>query len=435
MKNEYKINIYPLDESLIDERISIKLSGFNAKEKVTIYTESTEYYSINKPCHQKAIYKSYAIFKADDNGNIDLNEQAPIEGSYNGINPMGIIEFMNAEDIIYEDKPIRLNDVELDKDYKINFTVKVNDEIVASKEHIRRFRDKNVKCIDLNKGSLIARYFTIDDSIPKPGIIVVSGSEGGIEKAQIIAGLLASHGYSALSVCYFGLENLPSSLEKIPLEYIENALKWMEGEQTVISDKIFIYGRSKGGELALLAASMFKQIKGVIANTPSNIVWQGLGKNDKPSKFSSWTYNGKEIPYLKFSIFAAIKFIIKKKLGKPAQLSDISIESLNAANANQASIAVEKINGPILLISGDEDEFWPSKIFCENAIKRLKSYGFKNEIKHCSYSGSGHFMNIPYQGLRGDQRNAVASTKANEDSWNKTMKFLDENLKRVHECL
>ena len=141
------------------------------------------------------------------------------------------------------------------------------------------YRSENVKCVDINEDNLVARYFKADDDMPKPGIIVLSGSEGGMEKAQITAGLLASHGFSALALCYFGLEGLPSSLEKIPLEYIENAIKWMEKEQTVLSDKICIYGRSKGGELALLAASIFKQIKGVIANTPSSIVWQGLNEN------------------------------------------------------------------------------------------------------------------------------------------------------------
>lgn len=286
MEDEYRISIIP-ETALIDEKILIKLSGFKAKEKVTIQAQSNEYYSINKPCHEKAIYESYAVFEADENGNIDLSRQAPIEGCYSGINSMGLIEFMEAKNIRYEDKPTKLLDVELDKNYIITFTIKVNNETVAKKTHIRMFRNENIKCIDINEKNLVARYFTTDDNKIKPGIIVVSGSEGSIEKAQIIAGLLASHGYSTIALCYFGLKGTSESLEKIPLEYIENALKWMEKENTVQSDKIFIYGRSKGGELALLAGSIFKEIKGVIANTPSNIVWQGVNKNNKPSRFSS----------------------------------------------------------------------------------------------------------------------------------------------------
>jgi dienelactone hydrolase len=224
------------------------------------------------------------------------------------------------------------------------------------------------------------------------------------------------------------LESLPSSLERIPLEYIENSIMWMKREQTVLSDKICIYGRSKGGELALLAASMFKEIKGVIAYTPSNIVWQGLDKNKRPSKYSSWSYEGKEIPFLKFNSLSAIKYIIKKKLGKEAQISDIYKESLNKLDGDKNTIDVEKINGPILLFSGEKDEFWESKTFCENIMKRLENRNSNNGREHYCYEDSGHFITMPYQGLREGQKNPEAIVRANEDSWSRTLDFLKNNM-------
>ena len=41
--------------------------------------------------------ESYAVFEADDNGNIDLSRQAPVEGCYSGINSMyyGIVCLQN----------------------------------------------------------------------------------------------------------------------------------------------------------------------------------------------------------------------------------------------------------------------------------------------------------------------------------------------------
>ncbi|SFD45843.1 acyl-CoA thioesterase/bile acid-CoA:amino acid N-acyltransferase family protein [Clostridium uliginosum] len=426
MEDQYKISVIP-EVALIDEKITIKLSGFNPKERVTIQAETNEYYCINRSCEQKSMDESYAVFEADDNGNIDLSRQAPVEGCYSGINSMGLLEFMKLKNTKNQKKSVNLKDVNIDEGYIITFSVKIKDKVVIKKNHTRMYRSENVKCVDINEDNLVARYFKADDDIPKPGIIVLSGSEGGMEKAQITAGLLASHGYSALALCYFGLESLPSSLEKIPLEYIENAIKWMGKEQTVLSDKICIYGRSKGGELALLAASIFKQIKGVIANTPSSIVWQGLNESNRPSKYSSWSYKGKEIPYLKFNSLAAFKYIIKKKFRQSAQISDIYRSSVNSIKASECTIAVEKINGPILLISGEKDEFWSSKIFCENIIKRLDEFKFKNKREHHDYRGSGHFITLPYQGLREEQNNPEAIIKANEDSWNKAMQFLNEN--------
>lgn len=426
MEDKYMISIIP-EVALIDEKITITLSGFNPKEKVIIQAETNEYYCINRSCEQKSSDESYAVFEADDNGNIDLSRQAPVEGCYSGINSMGLLEFMKLKNTNNQKKSINLKDVNIDEGYTITFSAKIKNKVVIKKIHTRMYRSKNVKFVDINEDNLVARYFKSDDNMPKPGIIVLSGSEGGMEKAQITAGLFASNGFSALALCYFGLESLPSSLEKIPLEYIENAIKWMEKEQTVLSDKICIYGRSKGGELALLAASIFKQIKGVIANTPSSIVWQGLTESNKPSKYSSWSYKGKEIPYLKFKSLAVVKYITKKMLRQSAQVSDIYKSSLSSPKAIGCTIAVEKINGPILLMSGGNDEIWISKTFCENIIERLDVCEFKNNKEHYCYKNSGHFITLPYQGLRNEKYNVETMANANKDSWNRTIKFLNEN--------
>ena len=53
VENKYKIEVIP-EAALIDEKITIKLSGFNHKEKVTIEAETSEYYCINRSCEQKS---------------------------------------------------------------------------------------------------------------------------------------------------------------------------------------------------------------------------------------------------------------------------------------------------------------------------------------------------------------------------------------------
>ncbi|WP_245612039.1 acyl-CoA thioester hydrolase/BAAT C-terminal domain-containing protein [endosymbiont 'TC1' of Trimyema compressum] len=47
------------------------------------------------------------------------------------------------------------------------------------------------------------------------------------------------------------------NLNLIPLKIIENSLEWLKNQDTVDNKCIGIYGRSKGGELALIAASIF----------------------------------------------------------------------------------------------------------------------------------------------------------------------------------
>ena len=64
MEDQYKISVIP-EVALIDEKITIKLSGFNTKEKVTIQAETNEYYCINRSCEQKSRDESYAVFEAE----------------------------------------------------------------------------------------------------------------------------------------------------------------------------------------------------------------------------------------------------------------------------------------------------------------------------------------------------------------------------------
>jgi dienelactone hydrolase len=58
-----------------------------------------------------------------------------------------------------------------------------------------------------------------------PAVLVVGGSEGG--RPLRPAAWLASHGYVALALAYFRFEDLPPQLESIPLEYFQEALRWM----------------------------------------------------------------------------------------------------------------------------------------------------------------------------------------------------------------
>ncbi|HEY5589054.1 MAG TPA: acyl-CoA thioester hydrolase/BAAT C-terminal domain-containing protein [Candidatus Paceibacterota bacterium] len=433
MKTNKEISIQP-ENSFADQRVIIKLSGFDSKQKVTLRSEMSNYYCVNVPYYmstsigEKSVWESFAVFEADNKGIIDVSTQAPISGMYSGVDSMGLFWTMKIKKAEVEEKPLKLVDIKINRNYIITFTAEVNGEVVATQQHIRNLINPKVKIVDVNEDGLVARYFTMDNDIAKPAIIVVSGSDGGINKAQTISALLASYDYSVLALSYFDLEDLPNGIEKIPLEYIEKAIKWTKNQKTITKDKICIYGRSKGGELALLSATKFHEIRAVIAHTPSVFINQGLNKDRKPSKCSSWTYEGKELPYLKISFSAILKYIIKKLLKKPVKISDLYKHSLeNNKKAENFMIPVEKINGPILLISAEDDAVWPSTIFCQKTIERLNHYGFNNHYEHFSYENAGHYITLPYQPiptLQGNGGDYKSNEIAAENSWGKTIAFL-----------
>ncbi|WP_215731645.1 acyl-CoA thioester hydrolase/BAAT C-terminal domain-containing protein [Bizionia saleffrena] len=59
---------------------------------------------------------------------------------------------------------------------------------------------------------------------------------------------------------------------------------------------------------------------------------------------------------------------------------------------NKATIKAEKINGPILLLSGSDDKVWPSLIMADIIEQRLKENNFKHSFQNIKYENAGHLI-------------------------------------------
>lgn len=419
------------EESYIDETLDITIGGLPKNEKVLIRAVSSDYYCINAGMSEQgkdSVWESYAVFKPNSSGMVQLKSMVPIEGTYKSCDSMGLFYSMGIKEFHKHNFSTKLEEIPEKRNYHIDFTVEVNGQVIASKRHTRMFCDETVKSQSVSQNNLIARYFTPEKAEKRPAIIVVSGSEGRIEKAQAIAEVFASKGYSALAVCHFGLKGTNNNLDRIPLEIIENAIKWLKKQSTADPNCIGIFGRSKGGELAVLAASNFNEITCVIANTPSFYVYEGL-INNRPSCHSSWTYQGKEFPCLSFSYSVIFKMLIKKIFGQKNLVTWMYQQIIQKGDADKASIPVEKINGPILLLSSASDAIWPSLLHCEKIEERLSKKVFPFEVKHFTYEKSGHMLTMPYQSISTLAKcngNLEEWRRACEDSWKQTIEFLNK---------
>jgi dienelactone hydrolase len=70
-----------------------------------------------------------------------------------------------------------------------------------------------------------------------------------------------------------------------------------------------------------------------------------------------------------------------------------SLDQPEAAAA--AAIAADNIRGPLLLISGQDDQMWPSTRMADALIARLKANTHPYEFSHLPYAGAGHFSGPP----------------------------------------
>ena len=225
-------------------------------------------------------------------------------------------------------------------------------------------------------------------------VIVMSGSNGGMSMAKNEARFYHSNGIAAMALALFRTKQTPKQLVSVPVEFVEKAIRYLKemGYQ-----KIGIDGASKGSEMALIAASMFEELTCVIARVPSYFVSEGLageGKKRGPSGTSCWSYKGKDLAYAPYrsrtiNIFKILKEEKELKLLTINGDKDVTEETI---------IPVEKINGPVLLISSKHDEVWPSyesALFIED---RLNSVSFPYEHKHVAFENMSHaaIVHLPW---------------------------------------
>jgi dienelactone hydrolase len=201
-----------------------------------------------------------------------------------------------------------------------------------------------------------------------PGVLVLGGSEGGLPTRR--AAWLASHGFTAFALAYFRYEDLPKDLAGIPLEYFGRALSWMANRPEIAGDRIAVMGVSRGAELALQLGSMFPRIRAVVAYSPANVRYPACC-GFTPVPFA-WTWNGNGLAF--------------RPVRPRAALTDMAM---------RAEIEVERVQGPLLLISGGADRVWDSKSMADSIVARLKRHNFTYNIEHLNYAHAGHAAGRP----------------------------------------
>lgn len=217
----------------------------------------------------------------------------------------------------------------------------------------------------------------------QPLIVGFGGSEGGnawaSDRWKNARDEFLKRGYAFLAIGYFGAKNTPEMLNRIAVDDVYNAVKIAAENPKIDKKKIAVIGGSRGGDLALLLASRYEEIKCVVAIVPSHVAFPG---HTKEFNTSAWTFRGKELPFVPVSE-QSIPFLIK---GDLRSAFETMLEDKKAEE--KALIKVEKINGPVLLISATKDEIVPTTLMCEKMISRLRKKNFKHHFQHIAIEGS-----------------------------------------------
>ncbi|GAJ98966.1 acyl-CoA thioester hydrolase/BAAT C-terminal domain-containing protein [Geomicrobium sp. JCM 19055] len=119
-------------------------------------------------------------------------------------------------------------------------------------------------------------HFIPDEPIAAEPIIVFGGSEGSSNFE--VAEDLASKGYETYSLFFFGAPNQTTALNKVPLEFFGDFLRYSELED----EPITVIGYSKGAELGLNLTNYYEEINHLVLYTPSQYTYMGLDFSEAP---------------------------------------------------------------------------------------------------------------------------------------------------------
>jgi len=244
--------------ALYDAPISIALEGFEPRTRVTL----TATFQVA----EATPWRSWATFIADDGGRVDVTRQAPVVGTWEGVSPMGL--FWSATPV-----PGKWRSAPPDwVMWPSVARLRAEAPGVAPAELTveRRWAGDGVSRRPVREAGVVGTLFVPPGDGPHPAVIVLGGSDGGISEHR--AALVASHGYAALSLAYFGTTDLPSELVNVPVEYFEHAVSWMRGQPWLQDGFLAIWGASRGGELALLLGATIPAINAAIAYVASGVL-------------------------------------------------------------------------------------------------------------------------------------------------------------------
>jgi dienelactone hydrolase len=421
--------------------VSLHIRGLAPGAIATVHAQST-----NAEDDRIRPFYGTATFMADADGNVDLATAAPVRGDYHRPDVRGLFWSQRPLEMASPDRTTTAT-LHLDEPASVGagqviLTLEARGTIVDRKVLTFLPSDPASAREDVRSDALIGAFYYKKGAQKRPAIVVVGGSEGGLDVADWIGPKLASRGFVVFGLNYFSppenaVAGVPTTLKRIPIELLEKVRTWLGRRPEVDVKRIGMIGYSKGAELTLVVASTYDWIRVAVAYAPSDVVWQGIPSGDDSA--SSWSYQGRELPFLPTT---GMRDAIAKgrQEGKVviARVLQASIDTASPEALTAAAIPVERSRAALLLIGGGDDQLGDSGACVIRLAARLKRAAYTHPKETLLYPAAGHVLigtgwrptTTDNADVFQDGGTPEADALAQAESWTKMLAFLGRHLRR-----
>uniref|UniRef100_A0A8D1LRP6 Bile acid-CoA:amino acid N-acyltransferase n=1 Tax=Sus scrofa TaxID=9823 RepID=A0A8D1LRP6_PIG len=402
--------------ALADEPVHIRVMGLAPLQVVTLMASLKD--------EKGNLFQSRAFYRANEAGELDLEQDPALGGDFVGVHPMGLFWSLKPE------KPFgRLLKLEV-MNSPFSITLDLYDSVYLQKSGVvqpkaslevqRWFSSPGVQRLMIREGRVRGALFLPPGEGPFPGIIDLFGGIGGLLEYR--AGLLAAHGFAALALAYFAYDDLPNQLQEVDLDYFEEAANLLLAHPKIQKPGIGVISVSKGAEIGLAMACYLKQVVATVCINGRNAIFE------VPLRYRDLVLTPIPSFLERMEVNASGAVRLRHCMGDPR-------DELN----QQSVLPIEKSQGQILFIIGEDDECLNSRDYAEQALDQLQSHG-RSDGRMLLYPGAGHLIEPPYWPMcygswtRGLFRpllwggDPVLHAAAQEQAWREILKFFRQHL-------
>lgn len=379
--------------------VTITAHGLAPNEHVALSSELTD--------EAGRVWRSDAIYASDAQGRFKTDKDAAGAGRYEGVDiggpfwspapPGGRAAYLAQ---IFAGPPAPLAP-EIDPLGATTWCIGAaqGGRTVAEISIVRRRLTGGVRHQVVRDGPLRGHYFEPEGAPPYPAVLVLGGSEGGVIPTRAAA--LAAEGMAALSLGYFDYEDRPRAAINLPIEYFVEGLRWLARRAR---GKVAIWGSSRGSEAAILTAAHAPDlVDAVIGWVPSHVVNTGFdmvgGVDFSLMRDAMWTIDGRPVAGAPDEAHTPDRLAARAEAFKSPpgyRFADEFMALWTRKGCEDAyALPAERIEAPILLVSGGDDAIWPSAYAADRLERRLKSLSFGFPVRHVCYPGVGHAIGVP----------------------------------------